>query len=278
MRPATIPASPEIWSNSANGHESPPRVTGSARPRPHAPRREAVRGASDRTVDRRGPETCWRTRSPPSRSPSPAAGHPGWPPPRPPRARARHAPRHPSPGRHRPACSGELARLAVVEIPAAVADLDFPDPGPLLGQPRSHRDAQLDGAGRGVGIARHHQRAGTRRGGGQDAPGHRLIPLGPAPVRAGDPVGQDQLQRPGRGAFGQHRQVTGGDPAVPAPQQPVVGQRPAGQERPDHGREVSGPFQGQAGELQGLHERPDQQRVLPHAVHLAEQQQAGRIE
>ena len=115
-------------------------------------------------------------------------------------------------------------------------------------------------------------------GGGQDAPGHRLITLGPAPVRADDPVEQDQLQRPGRGAFGQHRQVTGGNPAVPAPQPPVVGQRPAGQERPDHGREVFGPFQGQAGELQGLHERPDQQRVLPHAAHLAEQQQAGRIE
>lgn len=41
--------------------------------------------------------------------------------------------------------AGELAWLAVVETPAAVADLDFPGAGPLLGDAGAHRDAQLDG-------------------------------------------------------------------------------------------------------------------------------------
>ena len=116
------------------------------------------------------------------------------------------------------------------------------------------------------------------RGGGQEAPGHRLVTLGPAPVRADRPVEQDQLQRPGGGAFGQHGQVPGGDPAVPAPHEPVVGQRLAGQERADRGGQVLGPFQGQAGEPERLHERPDEQRVLPDAVYLAEQQQASGIQ
>src|SRR5690242_9850988 len=84
----------------------------------------------------------------------------------------------------RPGAAGELARLAIVETPAAVADLDFPDPGPLPGHAGAQRHAQLDGADRGVGVARYHQRAGAWRGGGQDAPGHCLIALGPAPVRA----------------------------------------------------------------------------------------------
>ena len=109
-----------------------------------------------------------------------------------------------------------MAWLAVVETPAAVADLDFPGSGPLPGDAGAHRDAQLDGVDRGVGIARDHQCARARRGGGQDAPGHCLIALGPAPVRADDPVEQDQFQRPG-GAVGQHRQVAGGDPAISAP-------------------------------------------------------------
>ena len=95
--------------------------------------------------------------------------------------------------------AGELARFAIVETPAAVADLDFPGPRPLSGEAGAHRDAQLDGADRGVGISRYHQRACTGRGGGQDAPGHCLIALGPAPVRADDPVEQDQARRPGGG-------------------------------------------------------------------------------
>ena len=129
-----------------------------------------------------------------------------------------------------------------------------------------------------MGIARHRQRAGTWAGGGQEAPGHRLIALGPAPALADDPVEQDQFQRPGGGTFGQHGQVPGRDPAVPAPYEPVVGQHLAGQERTDHRCQLLGPFQGQAGESERLHERPDEQRVLPDAVDLAEQQQASRIQ
>jgi hypothetical protein len=99
-----------------------------------------------------------------------------------------------------------------------------------------------------------------------------------APVRADRPVEQDQLQRPGGGAFGQHRQVPRGRPAVPAPHEPVLGQRLPGQERADRGGQVLGPFQGQAGEPERLHERPDEQRVLPDAMYLAEQQQASGIQ
>src|SRR5207253_3163345 len=110
--------------------------------------------------------------------------------------------------------AAELAWPAVVETPAAAADPDLPDAGPLPGEPGAHRDAQFDGTGRGVGVARYYKRAGSRGGGGQDAPGHRLVTLGPAPVRADRPVEQDQVQRPGGGAFGQHGQVPGGDPAV----------------------------------------------------------------
>jgi hypothetical protein len=51
----------------------------------------------------------------------------------------------------------------------------------------------------------------------------------------------------------------------------------AGQERADHGCQLLGPFQGQAGEPERLHERPDEQRILPDAVHFAEQQQASGI-
>ena len=138
----------------------------------------------------------------------------------------------------------ELAWPAVPETAAAVANPDLPDAGPLPGEAGAHRDAQLAGAGRGVGIARHRERAGVLRRGGQEAPGHRLITLGPAPVRAGNPVEHDQFQRPGGGAFGQHGQVPGGNPAVPAPHEPVVGQRLAGQERADPGCQVLGPFQG----------------------------------
>jgi hypothetical protein len=109
-------------------------------------------------------------------------------------------------------------------------------------------------------------------------PGHRLVALGPAPARARGPVEQDHLQRSGCGAFGQDRQVPGGDPAVPEPQQLVVGQRPPGQEGPDNRSQVLGPFQGQAREPERLHQRPDEQRVLPDAVNLAEQQQAGVVQ
>jgi hypothetical protein len=82
----------------------------------------------------------------------------------------------------------------------------------------------------------------------------------------------------GCGAFGQDRQVPGGDPAVPEPQQLVVGQRPPGQEGPDDRSQVVGPFRGQAREPERLHQRPDEQRVLPDAVNLAEQQQAGVVQ
>jgi hypothetical protein len=53
--------------------------------------------------------------------------------------------------------------------------------------------------------------------GSQQAPGHRLIALGPAPARAYDPIEQGHLQRPGCGAFGQHRQDRG---TPPAPERP----------------------------------------------------------
>jgi hypothetical protein len=43
----------------------------------------------------------------------------------------------------------------------------------------------------------------------------------------------------------------------------------------DRGGQVLGPFQGQAGEPERLHERPDEQRVLPDAMYLAEQEQAS---
>src|SRR5437764_469912 len=99
----------------------------------------------------------------------------------------------------RAGAAGELARLAIVETPAAVADPDFTGPRTLPGHASAHRDAQVDGVDRGVGIARYHQRARTRRGDGQDTPGHSLIALGPAPVRADNAVEQDQFQRPGGG-------------------------------------------------------------------------------
>jgi hypothetical protein len=52
----------------------------------------------------------------------------------------------------------------------------------------------------------------------------------------------------------------------------------AGQEGPDDGCQVLGPFQGQAAEPEGVHERADEQRVLPDAVDLAQQQQARGIQ
>jgi hypothetical protein len=115
-------------------------------------------------------------------------------------------------------------------------------------------------------------------GGCQQAPGHGLIALRPAPARADDPIEEDHLQQPGRVAFGQHRQVIRGDPAIPAPQPLVIGRRLAGEKRPDHRCQVLGPFQGQAGEPERLHERRDEQGVLPDAVHLAQQQQTRRIQ
>ena len=75
----------------------------------------------------------------------------------------------------RAGAAGELARFAIVETAAAVADLDVPGAGPLSGEAGAHRDAQFGGADRGVGISRYRQRACTGRGGGQDAPGHCLI-------------------------------------------------------------------------------------------------------
>ena len=59
----------------------------------------------------------------------------------------------------RAGAAGELARFAIVETPAAVADPDVPDPGSLLGHAGAHRDAQLSGTDRGVGISPYHQRA-----------------------------------------------------------------------------------------------------------------------
>jgi hypothetical protein len=41
-----------------------------------------------------------------------------------------------------------------------------------------------------MGIARHRRRAGPAGGASQQAPGHRLIALGPAPAQADDPVEQ----------------------------------------------------------------------------------------
>src|SRR5260370_5313033 len=112
---------------------------------------------------------------------------------------------------------GELAWLQVPERPGAVADLDLPDTGPLLGEAGPHRDAQFDGDGRGVEVARYRQRAGARAGGGQDAPGHRLAALGPAPVRADDSRERDQFQGPARGALGPPGQVRDAHPSSPAP-------------------------------------------------------------
>jgi hypothetical protein len=78
-------------------------------------------------------------------------------------------------------------------------------------------------------------------------------------------------------AFGQDRQMPGGDPAISRPQLRMIGKRPGGQEGRHRGRQVIGPFQGQAGEPEHLHQRPDQQRVLPDAVNLAQQQQTRLI-
>jgi hypothetical protein len=72
--------------------------------------------------------------------------------------------------------------------------------------------------------------------------------------------------------------VTGGDPAIPGPQRLVIGQRFPGQEGRDRWRQVIGPLQGQARKPERLQERPDEQGVLPHAVNLAEQQQASAIQ
>jgi hypothetical protein len=55
-------------------------------------------------------------------------------------------------------------------------------------------------------------------------------------------------------------------------------QRLSSQVGPDRGGQILGPFQGQAGEPERQHERPDEQRVLPDSVSLAEQQQAGGIQ
>jgi hypothetical protein len=112
----------------------------------------------------------------------------------------------------------------------------------------------------------------------QDARGHGLVPPGPAPAGAHGPVEQGQLERPGRRALGQDRQVTGGDPAVPRPEHRVIGKRLPGQEGRHRGRQVIGPFQGQAREPERLHQPTDQQRILPDAVHLAQQQQAGLVQ
>jgi hypothetical protein len=51
--------------------------------------------------------------------------------------------------------AGELAWPAVVEATAAVADPDPPDAVSLPGEAGANRDAQFDGAGRGVGVARY---------------------------------------------------------------------------------------------------------------------------
>jgi hypothetical protein len=72
--------------------------------------------------------------------------------------------------------------------------------------------------------------------------------------------------------------VTGGNPPIPAPQPRVIGQRLAGEKSPDHGRQLIGPFQRQAGEPERLHDSPDDKRVLPYAVHLAQQQQTAGIQ
>ena len=58
----------------------------------------------------------------------------------------------------------------------------------------------------------------------------------------------------------------------------MIGQRIAGKKSPDHGRQLIGPFQRQAGEPERLHDCPDDKRVLPYAVHLAQQQQTAGIQ
>jgi threonine dehydrogenase-like Zn-dependent dehydrogenase len=45
-----------------------------------------------------------------------------------------------------------------------------------------------------VCVPGNHQRAGRRGGGGQQAPGHRLVAIRPAPLGADGPVEQDHLQ------------------------------------------------------------------------------------
>ena len=72
--------------------------------------------------------------------------------------------------------------------------------------------------------------------------------------------------------------MPGGDPAVSRPEHRMIGQPLPGQEGRHRGRQVMGPFQGQAREPERLHQRPDQQRVLPDAVNLAQQQQAGIVQ
>jgi hypothetical protein len=129
---------------------------------------------------------------------------------------------------------------------------------------------------RGMRVPGHRQRADTAIG--QDARGQRLVALGPAPAGVDGTVEQGQLKRPGRGAFGQDRQVPGGDPAISRPQLRMIGKRPSGQEGRHRRRQVIRPFQGQAGEPEHLHQRPDQQWVLPDAVNLAQQQQARLIQ
>jgi hypothetical protein len=171
---------------------------------------------------------------------------------------------------------GEPDWLEVVEVPAAVVDAYLLDPRPSLRQIGAHRDSQLGVADRGMRVSGHRQRADTAAG--QDARGHRLVALGPAPAGVYGTVEQGQLERPGRGAFGQDRQVPGGDPAISRPQLRMIGKRPGGQEGRHRRRQVIGPFQGQAGEPEHLHQRPDQQRVLPDAVNLAQQQQTRLIQ
>jgi hypothetical protein len=110
--------------------------------------------------------------------------------------------------------AAEPAWLDVVITSAAVADPDLPDAGPLLGQARTERHTKACAGGGGVRIAADHQGASTCRGSGQDAPGHRLVALGPAPACADGPVEQNQAQWSGCGAFAQNREMASGDPAV----------------------------------------------------------------
>ena len=108
------------------------------------------------------------------------------------------------PGRPEPGRGAEPARREVVVAPAAVVDPDLADARPARGQDGTQRDAERRGTDRGVRVARDHQGAGARTGAGQQAAGHRRVPVRPARVRhppldGQSAVQQGQLQRAAAG-------------------------------------------------------------------------------
>ncbi len=58
----------------------------------------------------------------------------------------------------------------------------------------------------------------------------------------------------------------------------MIGQPLACEKRPGYRRQVLRPFQGQPAQPERAHQRTDDQRVLPHAVNLAEQQEARLLQ